>query len=101
VRNSDKAANATNAVPAEDDSPAPGGANATPLTTAGEFDVDVDPEADAGRIYCICNNTGDGEMIGCDQEGCEIEWVRGYTFVLSRKKREFSMRFSSISFVLV
>jgi hypothetical protein len=26
-------------------------------------------------LYCICRKVSHGEMIGCDNENCEIEWV--------------------------
>ena len=28
-----------------------------------------------GAVYCVCRQVGYGEMIGCDEEDCEIEWV--------------------------
>jgi inhibitor of growth protein 3 len=33
-----------------------------------------EPEADE-PIYCLCRAHGYGEMIGCDDEACEYEWV--------------------------
>jgi len=40
------------------------------------------PEAGEGggedvdsRVYCTCRQLGYGEMIGCDDDECEIEWV--------------------------
>jgi hypothetical protein len=26
-------------------------------------------------VYCTCRNVSYGEMIGCDDDDCEIEWV--------------------------
>ena len=28
------------------------------------------------KTYCFCNGPSYGEMIGCDGDGCEREWVR-------------------------
>jgi len=28
-----------------------------------------------GKVYCTCGGPSYGEMIGCDAEGCDIEWV--------------------------
>lgn len=36
--------------------------------------VDLEPEE---RAYCICGQVSFGEMIGCDDDDCEIEWVSG------------------------
>ena len=38
---------------------------------------DNDGEQDDGRTYCICDRVSYGEMIACDDENCEKEWVRG------------------------
>lgn len=51
-------------------------------------DVDMDAEgemeegeADAEGVetdntpYCVCRKPSHGEMIGCDNDRCEIEWV--------------------------
>jgi hypothetical protein len=60
---------------------------------ADEFDYDVDGQAydedigsleDPGDIqgdpdekkYCYCNRISFGQMVGCDDENCEKEWVR-------------------------
>lgn len=33
-------------------------------------DMDVD-----STVYCVCQRTSYGEMIGCDDDDCEFEWV--------------------------
>jgi len=38
----------------------------------GDGDADVDQDASP---YCICHGPSYGEMIGCDNDHCEIEWV--------------------------
>ena len=38
---------------------------------AGDGDGDVDD----GKTYCFCNRGSFGEMIACDDETCEKEWV--------------------------
>ncbi|THG99853.1 hypothetical protein EW145_g7188 [Phellinidium pouzarii] len=56
-------------------SPAPAGAAATPATAGGDgAEGDADADNDDGKIYCFCDNVSYGEMIGCDQPGCEREW---------------------------
>ncbi|WRT67926.1 uncharacterized protein IL334_004900 [Kwoniella shivajii] len=44
----------------------------------GEVDIVDGPETGDGEaddtIYCICQQRSYGEMIGCDNEGCELEW---------------------------
>lgn len=37
------------------------------------------------RRYCFCNNVSYGDMIGCDDDDCEREWV-------SARRREMMMR---------
>lgn len=37
--------------------------------------ADVDGDADDTRTYCFCNGVSYGDMIACDDEGCEREWV--------------------------
>lgn len=37
----------------------------------------ADGEGDADdRTYCFCNGVSYGQMIACDDEQCEREWVR-------------------------
>lgn len=36
---------------------------------------------DDGRTYCYCDGVSYGEMIACDDENCEREWVRILMFV--------------------
>ena len=73
-----RATEKVNAASAIEGSPVTIGANATPLTATGEFEAEMEVEGDDGRLYCTCNTTGGGEMIGCDGKNCEIEWVRHF-----------------------
>lgn len=44
----------------------------------GEVEMaDTDTEIEEGddRMYCLCQQASYGEMIGCDNESCEYEWV--------------------------
>ena len=36
-----------------------------------EFDTPVDPNEPR---YCLCHQVSYGEMIGCDNESCPLEW---------------------------
>lgn len=36
---------------------------------------DVDGDNDDNRTYCYCDGVSYGEMIACDDENCEREWV--------------------------
>ena len=36
---------------------------------------DGDGDGDDGRTYCVCDRVSFGEMIACDDENCEKEWV--------------------------
>lgn len=41
----------------------------------GEFETgDADGEVDQS-LYCYCQQPSYGEMIGCDNNNCEFEWV--------------------------
>lgn len=58
------------------ESPAPGGAAATPATIAGDgVDGDGEADNDDNKTYCYCENVSYGEMIGCDGDQCTREWV--------------------------
>ena len=41
----------------------------------GGGEGDGDGDGDDGRTYCICDRVSFGEMIACDDENCEKEWV--------------------------
>ena len=53
-------------------------------TTSTPVDQQADSTAGGGdeaehedeRKYCFCDRVSFGEMIGCDGEECEREWVR-------------------------
>jgi len=52
-----------------------------------DHDADADPEADPDadadadtRLYCYCQKQSYGEMIGCDDDGCQFEWVSPLVF---------------------
>ena len=51
---------------------AEGGPNDGAVSAGGEPDGD----AEDNRTYCFCDGVSYGEMIGCDDEDCEREWVR-------------------------
>lgn len=40
----------------------------------GDAEGGGDGELDS-RVYCTCRQVSYGEMIGCDDDDCEIEWV--------------------------
>ncbi|THH26433.1 hypothetical protein EUX98_g7755 [Antrodiella citrinella] len=42
----------------------------------GEANAEGEGEQDDNRRYCFCNGVSFGEMIGCDDANCELEWVR-------------------------
>jgi inhibitor of growth protein 3 len=44
--------------------------NAVDPTDAGDGDGDGDD-----RTYCFCDGVSYGEMIACDDDACEREWV--------------------------
>lgn len=67
-RNGSASVNTMNSVSAD------GGAN-----EAG----DVDGDNDDGRTYCYCDGVSYGEMIACDDENCEREWVSDQFITLS------------------
>ena len=52
----------------------PKGTVATNQHIAPDGDGDADMDQDASP-YCICHGPSYGEMIGCDNDNCEIEWV--------------------------
>ena len=37
--------------------------------------IGIDGDVDS-TVYCTCRQVSYGEMIGCDNDDCEIEWVR-------------------------
>lgn len=56
----------------EESSPPPGPEHAGPNSGGlGEGKVDIED----GVAYCYCNGPSYGEMIGCDSDDCEREWV--------------------------
>jgi hypothetical protein len=50
------------------------GAGNTTVDSAGTGQDD--PETGDKKVYCYCNGVSYGEMIGCDDDDCPIEWVR-------------------------
>lgn len=36
----------------------------------------ADGEEEDHGLYCICQKQSYGEMVGCDDDGCEYQWVR-------------------------
>ena len=51
----------------------PASAAADTATEAGEGEGEGDD-----RTYCFCDGVSYGEMIACDDDDCEREWVRFY-----------------------
>lgn len=54
--------------------------NSTAPSVVAEVDTDAaagdgDADGDDGRTYCFCDRVSFGEMIACDDENCEKEWV--------------------------
>ena len=47
-------------------------------------DIPIDPNE---PTYCLCNQVSYGEMIGCDNEGCEIEWFHFQCVNLTSKPK--------------
>lgn len=43
--------------------------------------VEADPDGDDTTLYCFCHRASFGEMIACDGQGCEVEWVRRYVSI--------------------
>jgi inhibitor of growth protein 3 len=50
-----------------------GGAGGTPMDTGDG--ADDGGEADDGRLYCWCQVGSYGDMVACDDNECEREWV--------------------------
>jgi inhibitor of growth protein 3 len=60
---------------------AQGPLEASPVHWPHNDDDDHDGGLDA-TPYCICQKASFGEMIGCDNDDCEIEWVSLTTLCL-------------------
>lgn len=53
----------------------------------GEVDVEGEVDEGAGEgdgevddtLYCTCQRKSYGEMIGCDNDDCQFEWVSAYS----------------------
>jgi hypothetical protein len=48
-------------------------------------EIPVDPNE---PTYCFCNRVSFGEMVGCDNEDCEIEWFHYDCVGLTEKPPE-------------
>ena len=44
------------------------------MSTSAELSADSDLEQEEVPVWCFCRCEEDGEMIGCDNELCKIEW---------------------------
>lgn len=63
----------------------PGGATASAKKSAATYAESAVADTDNGagdaevdsKVYCTCRQFSYGEMIGCDDDECEIEWVSG------------------------
>lgn len=51
----------------------PGAADMERVSSMENMEV-MEGEMDT-KVYCTCRNVSYGEMIGCDDDDCEIEWV--------------------------
>lgn len=51
------------------------------VTPGVEMDVGAEGDADS-TLYCTCRQVSYGEMIGCDDDECEIEWVSEWSYFL-------------------
>ena len=58
-------------------------ANDHPASAAADTGTEVGEGEGEGddRTYCFCDGVSYGEMIACDDEDCEREWVRFYLVV--------------------
>lgn len=43
-----------------------------------DADADVDADVDDTKTYCFCERVSFGQMIGCDNQRCEREWVSSF-----------------------
>lgn len=63
----------------EDDGPGPPKRNSAGTKKYDEADAADDMGGDQNevdsKVYCTCRQFSYGEMIGCDDDDCEIEWV--------------------------
>lgn len=46
--------------------------------------AEPDGDADDGKTYCFCDGVSYGEMIACDDEDCEKEWVSACSWLCAR-----------------
>lgn len=76
--------------------PASGAVGAKP---DGDIAEAADGDAD-GNVYCICKQPGYGEMIGCDSEDCEIEWVSSLTYTYTVQADRVSIIFLALGLTL-
>ena len=53
--------------------PGAGGTGGTPMDVVDGADDGA--EADDGRLYCLCQMVSYGDMVACDDDECEREWV--------------------------
>ena len=58
--------------------PGVGAGSGTPMDAADVADEGA--EADDGRLYCWCQVGSYGDMVACDDNECEREWVSGLSF---------------------
>jgi inhibitor of growth protein 3 len=72
----------------------PMGVSVTAAPVSGAVDLQLDSgvggdgegDGDDNKTYCFCNSVSYGEMIACDENSCEREWVR-FVFVLGFASR--------------
>jgi inhibitor of growth protein 3 len=52
-----------------------------PIADGDETPVEAEGDGDE-KTYCYCDTVSYGEMIACDDSGCEREWVRFFFLLL-------------------
>mmetsp|Transcript_7882 Transcript_7882/g.13619 ORF Transcript_7882/g.13619 Transcript_7882/m.13619 type:complete len:250 (-) Transcript_7882:144-893(-) len=66
-----------------------GGVSVPPNLNANGEKVDIDLPIDPNEpTYCVCNRVSFGEMIGCDNNNCKIEWFHFECVGLSRDHKQ-------------
>jgi inhibitor of growth protein 3 len=68
-----------------------GAGSGTPMDTADGADDGA--EADDGRLYCWCQVGSYGDMVACDDNECEREWVSVSLFCVWLDYRLISSQF--------
>jgi hypothetical protein len=70
-----------------------------PIADGDETPVEAEGDGDE-KTYCYCDTVSYGEMIACDDSGCEREWVRFFSFFCILSEHANGVAGSSISSAL-